>query len=183
MNGISRKSCMNGKPVSGSLARSSLVALATLFFILPDICHGAPPPPVPPGYPDVANELRSCIADRADNRCLHHLSPEVRITEDGKYLGQGWGVARDLFKKLIGRGWSFEPVVVAQGGSEILVLEKVSNLPARAEPGIVHDCCYWTRAVKYTLSGERCPPLTSSMPSQPRTYASVDDASHDRAKR
>lgn len=124
---------------------------ALLALLISGTAHAAPPPLLPPGYPDLPNDLTSLFNSRNLTELVTNFSDSVIVIEDGKESASDKRSLQALLEKWVKYNWVITPVASAQGGDETLVMERVANPPPVPLANTVSDCCWWTRAVKYRI--------------------------------
>lgn len=109
-----------------------------------------PPPPIPPGRGDLVTDLIQAVNGNDQAAYISRMSSGVELSEDGQ-TSKGLTSVQTMLESWHRKSWTMQPITVAQGGDEIVALERVSNIPVSLNTSKVQDCCWWTRAVAYHL--------------------------------
>ena len=134
------------------MTRWQLPSLVIGLALIEGVLSAAPPPPIPPGHIDVAIILANAVNARDEDAYAALMDSQVQISEEGVPGGVGFPAIRSMFRRWIGKSWKVQVLTIAEGGDEIVAMERVSNLPDTPLAHTTVDCCWWVRTVSYHIN-------------------------------
>ena len=113
--------------------------------------HGAsfaaPPPPPPQGAIERASRIIAAPAADGIQDYVHQFAENVRVYENDTLVASG---KAEWAAYLCAHAGLHIRILHVSYGNPIVAVEAISNISYRG-PGIIQDCCFWSRVSAYHL--------------------------------